>query len=299
MHNAYRIEWWYLTANLKDQNENSVGIQWTLFRAALEPKNEKTNWDTSQIWMGHAAVTGANFHLFEEKLARGGVSQASVTTKPFEAWIDDWYLKGNDWSNLTVSAGGRNFKYKIDLQSQGPIVKHGDDGRSVKSSLGQASAYYSQPFFRAEGWIERNNERVYVKGSAWADHEWSSQIIADTQKGWDWFSLNIETGEKLMLFRVRESDKNHFYSGTWINASGSSQSIAPSSIFMEPIEFARSNDYHTDWIIKIKNLDLNIEVTALNPSSRMDTLYPYWEGPIIFDGSHKGVGYLEMTGYID
>jgi predicted secreted hydrolase len=24
---------------------------------------------------------------------------------------------------------------------------------------------------------------------------------------------------------------------------------------------------------------------------------PYWEGPILIDGSHTGRGYLEMTGY--
>ena len=29
----------------------------------------------------------------------------------------------------------------------------------------------------------------------------------------------------------------------------------------------------------------------------MGTSFPYWEGPISFDGSHTGVGYLEMTGY--
>jgi len=36
---------------------------------------------------------------------------------------------------------------------------------------------------------------------------------------------------------------------------------------------------------------------ALNKNSFVDTLVPYWEGPIILSGSHKGFGYLEMTGY--
>ncbi len=29
----------------------------------------------------------------------------------------------------------------------------------------------------------------------------------------------------------------------------------------------------------------------------MDTLVPYWEGPVTVTGSHEGTGYLEMTGY--
>ena len=42
---------------------------------------------------------------------------------------------------------------------------------------------------------------------------------------------------------------------------------------------------------------LAIDTTPLNPKSWMGTSFPYWEGPISFAGSHRGVGYLEMTGY--
>ena len=42
---------------------------------------------------------------------------------------------------------------------------------------------------------------------------------------------------------------------------------------------------------------LKIDSTPLNPASWMGTSFPYWEGPIRFEGSHAGVGYLEMTGY--
>ena len=298
-HEEYRIEWWYLTANLKDQNQNVLGLQWTLFRAALEPQNNKNNWESSQIWMGHIAITGKNFHLAEEKLARGGVSQAGVISEPFEAWIDDWYLKGPNWKNLTVAADGKNFSYNLKLSAKGPVIKHGRDGRSIKSTLGQASAYYSQPFFNAKGWIEQNGIRQYVEGTAWADHEWSSQFISDTQEGWDWFSLNFETGEKLMLFQVREKNKNHFYSGTWINTAGEYQPVNPSEIDIKPVGPKTSKSYYTNWIIKIPDLNISIKISAINPLSEMNTTYPYWEGPILFEGTHAGNGYLEMTGYKD
>ena len=29
----------------------------------------------------------------------------------------------------------------------------------------------------------------------------------------------------------------------------------------------------------------------------MGTSFAYWEGPITFSGSHRGLGYLELTGY--
>ncbi|MDG2475199.1 MAG: lipocalin-like domain-containing protein [Paracoccaceae bacterium] len=297
-HDQYRVEWWYLTANLKDQNGEPLGLQWTLFRADLEAENRKNGWNNSQIWMGHAALTNRDSHMFHEKIARGGVFQANVTTEPFEAWIDDWYLKGIDWKNLTVSASGKNFKYVLKLEAKGPLVKHGDEGRSIKSSLGLASAYYSQPFFHAQGWIEQDGKRQLVSGSAWADHEWSNQFITDTQDGWDWFSLNFDSGEKLMLFQVREKDQNYYYAGTWMNASGS-YPLDPSQILIQPIEPKSDAHYYTNWTIKIKNLNLDIDIEAINPSSKMNTIYPYWEGPISFNGSHSGNGYLEMTGYIN
>jgi len=36
-HPEYRIEWWYVTANLFDKDGIAYGAQWTLFRAAMPP----------------------------------------------------------------------------------------------------------------------------------------------------------------------------------------------------------------------------------------------------------------------
>src|SRR5262245_30394748 len=70
-HPDYRIEWWYFTANLRDRDGNSYGVQWTLFRQAVRPGGADEGWATQQIWMGHAAVTSATTHRFVEKFARG------------------------------------------------------------------------------------------------------------------------------------------------------------------------------------------------------------------------------------
>lgn len=39
--------------------------------------------------------------------------------------------------------------------------------------------------------------------------------------------------------------------------------------------------------------------SPLNDQAWMKTMTPYWEGPIAFEGSVKGQGYLEMTGMSD
>ena len=54
-HPAFRIEWWYLTAVLEGEDGTPYGVQWTLFRNALEP-HDGEGWQTPQLWMGHAVV---------------------------------------------------------------------------------------------------------------------------------------------------------------------------------------------------------------------------------------------------
>ena len=41
-HPGFRIEWWYLTANLRDAAGTDYGVQWTLFRIPLSPAPPKT-----------------------------------------------------------------------------------------------------------------------------------------------------------------------------------------------------------------------------------------------------------------
>src|SRR3990167_6670055 len=43
-HDGFRIEWWYVTANLKDNQGNEFGAQWTLFRSALNAGPEQAGW---------------------------------------------------------------------------------------------------------------------------------------------------------------------------------------------------------------------------------------------------------------
>ena len=55
-HSDFRIEWWYVTANLQTEDGTPLGIQWTLFRSALAPENAQ-GWASPQIWIGHAAAS--------------------------------------------------------------------------------------------------------------------------------------------------------------------------------------------------------------------------------------------------
>lgn len=297
-HPDYRIEWWYLTANLTGPDGTPYGLQWTLFRSALEPSDGQ-GWDTPQLWMGHAAVTTPDAHHVTERLARGGIGQAGVTATPFAAWIDDWAMQGPDVDHLRLTASGTEFAYDVGLTATGPLVLHGQNGYSVKSSAGQASHYYSQPFYQVSGTLTLPKGDVAVTGSAWLDREWSSQPLGADQTGWDWFSLSFDSGDKLMGFVLRGTDD--YTSATWIGADGATTALPDGAFSATPLVQHRvaGRSVPVEWRVQLPSKGVNVTVAALNRDAWMATSVPYWEGPVTVSGSHNGRGYLEMTGYDD
>lgn len=304
-HPDYRIEWWYVTANLKDADGNAYGVQWTLFRQALSPGPEREGWASQQVWMGHAAVTSATAHHFAETLARGGIGQAGAKARPFHAWIDDWSFVSTDSADASslratlLTAKGADFSYSLALKTEHAPTLQGDNGYSRKSERGQASYYYSQPFFEVSGTLTLSGRSIPVTGQAWMDREWSSQPLAADQKGWDWFSLHLPGGDKLMLFQLRGTDGDFYRAGSWIGADGQAVALDAADIALTPLSHRNlaGRRLPISWKVDVKSRGLSIETTPLNAESWMATIFPYWEGPVRFSGSHAGVGYLEMTGY--
>jgi predicted secreted hydrolase len=302
-HRDFRIEWWYLTANLEGTDGRAYGAQWTLFRTALSP-GEGSGWSAPQLFMGHAALTSAGDHVFAERLGRGGMGQAGVVAAPFRAFIDDWRMESlaspgkDELSHLRIVAAAPDFSFDLTTRADRPLVLHGEGGYSVKSASGQASHYYSQPFYQVTGSIILRGRRIEVSGQAWLDREWSSQPLAADQSGWDWFSLHFDSGEKLMGFRLRDGASG-FTSGTWISPDGQARPLPVGALRATPLAYARvaGRRVPVRWRIEVRERDIDVTLRALNPHAFMDTMAPYWEGPVRLSGTHRGKGYLEMTGY--
>ncbi|MCA8882174.1 MAG: iron ABC transporter permease [Rhodobacteraceae bacterium] len=298
-HPDFRIEWWYVTANLTAADGTAYGVQWTLFRSALVPR-AAPGWASRQIWFAHAGLTTADRQFAAQRRARGGIGQAGVTPSPFAAWIDDWQLAGtDDLARLQMTARGDDFAYDLTLTADGPLVLHGDGGYSLKSPRGQASYYYSQPGYRVSGVLHLPGGPVQVTGQAWLDREWSSQPLAPTQTGWDWVSLHLEDGAKLMVYRLRDSAAPDFVPATYVAPGGGARALPAGVVALVPLHTSRvaGRRIPTAWRVTWPEGGVDLRLDALNPQSWMDTAPPYWEGPVQISGSHRGAGYLEMTGY--
>ena len=307
-HPAFRIEWWYVTCNLRLPDGRPAGVQWTLFRSALRPE-AGTGWAAPQLWMGHMGLTLPDRHVAAERLARGGIGQAGVVAEPFDAWIDEWSMEGPTLADVRMRAFGVRDGYDLRLVADGPFVAQGEGGYSVKSREGQASRYYSQPFYRVEGTLFVEGAEVPVTGRGWLDREWSSQPLSEGQTGWDWFSLRFDEGPgteggpegfgaAMMGFRLRDA-AGDYTSATWIAPDGATTPMSAGTLAAEPLEEAvvAGRTVPVVWRVALPERGVDVTVRAVNPAAWMDLRVPYWEGPVTVEGSHRGEGYLEMTGY--
>ncbi|MDW2124997.1 MULTISPECIES: lipocalin-like domain-containing protein [Vibrio] len=308
-HPDFRHEWWYLTANLIDEDGNPLGVQWTQFRfAAAPPKGEddvkKTEWQTQQIYMAHSAVTTKDKHYADEKWSRDQASLAGVDTSPFRVYLDDWQWisSTNDLFPATLKANSEQFGYSLTLTSSAPYQKQGEQGYSTKSADGQvASYYYSQPFIDVSGEVTIDSKTHQVSGKGWIDREWSSQFLLDSQQGWDWFALRLSDDTSLVVFQLRDSKTGQasYSSARLMQQDGAGIAISQKDIQLKATKQTeiQGRKYPTQWRVSIPNQQIELTVSALNPNAKMPLSVPYWEGPVRIDGSHSGTGYMELTGY--
>lgn len=320
-HDFFDIEWWYLTANLEASNGKIYGLQWTLFRfrnpaADVSSTNMQNNtWHNNQMFMAHASVHSMKEHWFSEKFARGGVGNAAVISDPFILKIDDWQWKNFDKGYDLLPAildfkadsddiTSSKLEVSLHLSNQGPYILHGNQGYSVKSTSGHASHYYSAPFIDVKGTLKilsptERIEKIEVTGQAWFDHEWTSGLFDQSTLGWDWLSLHLDDGSKLMAFRMRVKGQNDYISASYISPEGKQKSLLPSQISLKALSETQVDNKRLplQWAISIPSQDIEIKVSAMKDDQWNKALVPYYEGMMKVEGSHKGNGFLELTGY--
>jgi len=323
-HDTFDIEWWYVTANLRDDEGNDYALQWTLFRFR-NPTAEATNWNNEQVYMAHASVHSATEHWFSEKFSRGNVGNAGVEQSPFKLFIDDWQWLGTGSSLLPAklnfnaklisknSDGSTDSKLNIqlNLSNTGPYVLQGKNGYSIKSGNGKhASHYYSAPFIKVDGNFtvseelsasntNKQDKHIAVKGKAWFDQEWTSQLLDQATQGWDWLSLHLDNGDKIMAFRMRLKDQTNYITGSYIYADGKTKMLLPADISLKSIDLSTvgNKELPLSWQLKIESMGVDLTIKSTKNDQWNPALIAYYEGAVDINGTHQGQGFLELTGY--
>jgi predicted secreted hydrolase len=308
-HPEYRTEWWYVTGWLRDGGGAELGFQVTFFRNRPRvAEDNPSRFAARELVFAHAALADPRYGRLrhDERAARSGFGLAGADTDRARVWIDDWSLElaGETYA---VRVRARDFTFDLRFASTQPILLHGDGGVSRKGRDPlQASWYYSRPQLAVTGTVESGNRKVEVKGRAWLDHEWSSEILGGDAIGWDWVGLNLDDGGALMAFRMRgKSGSVPWAGGTLRTADGRTQVLPPSSVRFTPTRYWRSPrtdvKYPIAWTLVAGSHEFALEPLFDDQEldARASTGTIYWEGAVraLQEGRVVGHGYLELTGY--
>ena len=315
-HPEYALEWWYYTGNLQTSEGRRFGYEVTFFRRGVGTGGaaRSSEWATEQIYFAHFALTDVEndeFYAFE-RYSRDALGLAGATGSPFRVWIEDWSASGAEGGVLPVRLKAHDENVAIDLvlNSEKPIVLHGEDGFARKGGRpGEASYYYSMTRMPTTGAVSLDGDSYSVTGLSWLDREWSSAQLSEDHVGWDWFALQLSDGREIMYYQLRPRDgiENGVALGTLVGADGSYSALGASDVSIEALDQWQNpigGTYPSRWRLRIPREELDIEITPYISDQELDTLIRYWEGAVSVRGTIEGrpvggSGYVELTGYAE
>jgi predicted secreted hydrolase len=308
-HAAFRTEWWYVTGWLRVPDGHEVGCQLTFFRRRPGiAESVQSAFAPRQLLFAHAALADPRRGrlLDDQRAARAGFDLADAAADNMAVHIDDWSLAlHGDTCSARIAARGFALALEFRL-TQAPLL-HGESGVSRKGpEATQASFYYSLPHLAVSGHIVLDERALPVEGTAWLDHEWSSEILAPEASGWDWIGINLDDGGALMAFRIRDRRGDALWAGgTLRDAKGRTRVLPPSEVHFDVLRRWRSPRtgiaYPVAFAVRAGPLAIRLEplMDDQELDARASVGIVYWEGAVraLANAAPIGQGYLELTGY--
>jgi len=310
-HPDFRTEWWYVTGWLQRADGKPLGFQVTFFRS-------RTGHDTAnpsafaphQLVIGHAALSdpAVGRLLHDQRSAREGFGLAWAKPRDTDIKLDDWRMTRGADGNYRVTVRSGEISMELTLTPTQPVLVQGEGGYSRKGPAARnASYYYSHPQLRVTGTAGRPGAAGQVTGSAWLDHEWSSEALQPEASGWDWVAANLDDGSALMAFQVRAKGGGKLWAhATLRDRAGKVTRYAPEQVQFAPQARWKSPRTHAEYPVAttVTTGATRWQVTPLQQDQELDsrrsTGAVYWEGAVTVarDGVPAGHGYLELTGYL-
>jgi predicted secreted hydrolase len=321
-HPNFKTEWWYFTGNLEDTQPGTparkFGYQLTLFRQGIQftPAQPTSHWAVRDLYFGHFTISDLaadQFHV-AERVSRGALGEAKAAPDRMDVALGPWTIQ-QEGANEQIHLMAREPDMEINFEEHPlkPLVLEGVGGLSRKADgVGEASYYYSYPRLATSGQLRVGDKTYTVSGLSWFDHEFSTSSLGKDQVGWDWFCIQLDNHEEIMLYAMRDKSGaiDPVSEGTWVKADGTSERLLPGSFSIAKQSTWRSPHsgavYPAGWHIVVPGHRADLTVTPAMADqelhlTKMNAL-DYWEGACSIKGSvagalATGVGYTELTGY--
>ncbi|MAH81458.1 MAG: hypothetical protein CMP39_07300 [Rickettsiales bacterium] len=313
VHNDYQVEWWYFTGHLKENDETNryFGFELTFFRIGNLFEQLDLPFSFKNIYVTHFTITDEKNDAFYE--AEWSHREFDTTTIAYEGGmnISNGPFKINQKDDVfMIDAKKNNIALKLNLKNSKPIIFHGDYGYHKKTDQeGAASYYYSMTRLKGDGEVEINSKTYTITGAeAWMDHEIFTPRDTNEQFGWDWFAIQFDDGAEMMVYQLRDKDRNILdtASGSYVNQNGVVTKLTYGDYTLTPKKYWKdpktSINYPVSWRVEVPKLNIDIITKAtvnhqvVHPTGLLKQTN-YWEGRCLVSGSHTGKAYIELVGY--
>ncbi len=308
-----------LHGNLQDARQHKFGYQLTIFRQGVQftPAQQSSRWAVRDFYFGHFTISDLEANQFHvaERVSRGALGERRF---PRTGWIlpsgpgpiqqdgasERFHLAraNRTWRSISRSIRSSRSSWR----ASAALSRKADGvGRSVLLLFLSAPRH-------GRGSCASAGRPATVTGQSWFDHEFSTSSLGKDQVGWDWFCLQLDNHEEIMLYAMRDKSgaMDPVSEGTWVKADGTSERLAPGSFSIEKKgtwPSPRSGAiYPAGWHIVVPGHRANLTVTPRDgrPGIAPDKMgaLDYWEGACTASGhvgdiSVTGTGYTELTGY--
>jgi len=319
-HKNAQTEWWYYTGHLQTIAGKRFGFEFVFFK-------RRTDLDrfgviplrliANPLYLAHFAVTdeAKKSFRYEHRKSTGGMFDlpAQAHEKHFYLRLGNWSIREAHGAHILRATLGNDLIFEAALKPQKPAALNGHAGVGVSfKDEGEASRYFSFTRMAAEGDITWHGRTEHFTGNAWMDREFGTWRTTENQKGWDWFSIQLETGAEVMVYHLRNSknEPSSFSSGTYVDADGNSTHLSREDFILEATDYWRSPHtdatYPSNWRVQVPRFGIDVKVSPVMPDQELDTrgttMIVYWEGACTVTGKHNGQetagrAYVELVGY--
>ncbi|MGZ8189871.1 MAG: lipocalin family protein [Methylococcaceae bacterium] len=286
-----QMEWWYYNGHLTAESGQQFSFHYTVFLV---------NGLTTHL-VSHVSLSDYQNHQHHIDQHRTTGFPTNNTVDRFDFVSGDWIMKGGDGVDQ-LKVVSNNFSFNLNLISTLPPVLHGKNGIISLDQAG-SSYYYSRTRMVISGLLKIGKKLQAVKGTAWFDHQWGD--FSTAHLSWDWFSLQLDDGADVMVYQLRDkANKPILYTGT-ITQNGVTELLPNTDFTVTPgtkwLSKKTGIAYPVEWNIKIPARNIAITTKAIVHNSEFDasltTYNVYWEGAVKVQGSHTGLGFMELSGY--
>ena len=319
-HTDVQTEWWYYTGHCETVSSKRFGFELVFFKRRTDldkfgvvPMRLVAN----PLYLAHFAITDIDRKEFRYEHRKSAnrlfEDKARMSESHYYLRLGNWNAREAHGAHLLHATLGDDVVFEAALKNTKPVVLNGHESVGVSfKDEGEASRYFSFTRMSVEGDITWHGTTEHFAGSAWMDREFGTWHATDNQKGWDWFSIQLDDNTEILVYHLRnvKGEVAPFSCGTYVDENGNFTHLKKEDFTLEATGQWNSpktnTTYPSGWQLRVPKFGLDVNIKPVMQDQELDTrgttMIVYWEGACEVIGKHndkdvKGRCYTELVGY--